>query len=140
MSDTFFYPFRATLFNQVRENNEVTYYKTFLYVMDWQQEQGIKTLKTSNTAVDVKSNIVLYIPYDTTSEAEYVSPKVYARLVSKEGYWTLATHDKIVKGFIDDDITTEKQYRELSSYYDDVATITSVTDCEMMKHFEVRCA
>lgn len=133
-----FSDYNATLFNEVRKNGKVTYEKTYLYGIDWQAEEGVKTLKTSNTAVDSKSDITLFVPYKATDKI-YISPKKFNNLENHDGYYTLRAHDKIVKGIIDFDLTPSN-YRELELKYDDVVTIATVVNCDIMNHFQIECA
>lgn len=66
----------------------------------------------------------LRIPEDAPGAA-YVTPKKFAALADKTGYFTLAKGDKIVRGSVPDE---NPRRGDLESKYDNVITITGVTD------------
>ena len=54
---------------------------------------------------------------------------------NKSKYYTLLAGDKIVKGIIKNDITPDYSITNLENDYDDVITITNITECS--EHFEI---
>lgn len=113
------------------------YRRIYFHDVDWQQNIGIKYLKYTKSSMNTNCDILLFVPY--RDDMKYVTPKKYEQLENKEGYYTFKTHDKIVKGVIDFEITDSSKLRELELKYDDVVNILSVEDCDMFGHFELEC-
>jgi len=133
-----FSDYNATLYNLVKKEGKVTYKRTYLYGIDWQSETGIKILKTSNTALDPKATISVFIPYESTDKT-YLSPKKFNELTNHEKFFTLKAHDKLVKGIIDFEVNNVNDFKLLETKYDDVVTVATVINSEIMGHFEVDC-
>lgn len=111
--------------------------KIYFHNVDWQQDAGIKYLKYTKSSMNTDYDVLIFVPYH--NELKYITPKKYEQLENKEGYYTLKTHDKIVKGIIDFEITDTSKLRELELNYDDVVNILRVEDCNMFNHFELEC-
>lgn len=126
-----------TLFHKCRKGKQEDYVRFYFHNVDWQQDIGVKYLKYTKSSMNTDSDILLFVPYP--DDMEYISPKRYDALENKKNYFTFATHDKIVKGIIDYEITDRQSLKDLELNYDDVVDIVRVEDCNMLGHFELEC-
>lgn len=125
-----------TLFNLYDENGEQRYKRTYIRGVDWQSKQSVTVGDKGLLSAD---SIKIFIPYDADMDGgEFLKPKAFNRS-NKSNYFTFKEGDIIVKGIIDFELTGVKPntVKYLKEFYDDVATIISVIDCEVTGNWEV---
>lgn len=97
--------------------------------------------KASNrlqSGLESADHVLLLIPFDYTSQSNYVSPREFEELEDKSNHFTLKTGDKIIKGDIEYEV--ERKISELDELYE-TFTITSVDSKDFgsshMRHWEL---
>lgn len=111
------------------------YKRTVIENVFWDEKQASNRLQSGLKDAD---KVLLLIPFDYTSQDEYISPREFEKLEDKTGYFTLQIEDRMVKGDIDFEITSKPS--DLDREYE-AFTITSVDKKDFgsyhMRHFEV---
>ncbi len=107
--------------------------KTQVRNVHWEETQGANIIKSGMTNAD---SVKVYIPYLSLEEHLYVDPKQY----NGNGI-TFNPGDYIVKGLIEDEITSSS---ELEKQYNTAVKIKTVDNrndslIEDLWHFEVGC-
>lgn len=115
------FPHSCTVYNRYREGKEDIWQRTVLTGIFWDNVRG---LNSRTGAVDHEDSAVIII--SAADRTGYLSPKEYARVEDKAGYWTLQPGDKIVFGKILYEIDETHRLAELEKDYDDVLNITKV--------------
>jgi hypothetical protein len=87
----------------------------------WDNSKGITKTTLSDESAD-KAIIVIPYTQNRLSSMTFIKPKAFDALVSKTGYWTINTSDKIAMGTIPDTIDIE----DLEKLYDDVLNVSYV--------------
>lgn len=97
-----------------------------------------KATNRLQSGLESADHVLLLIPFDYTSQSNYVSPREFEELEDKNNYFTLKTGDKIIKGDIDYEIN--RKISELDELYE-TFTITSVDTKDFgsshMRHWEL---
>lgn len=141
----------ATLFNYFKdkETGKVTYRKTYLRGVFWDDVKQSNVLKSGLATVE---SVLICIPFSVNADnKQYKSPKEYQKLtdVGKDNAFTFVANsqDIIVKGIVDYEIdnTSSKTISEglmyLKNNYDSVMTISVVDEkdfgSEAMRHWEL---
>lgn len=111
------------------------YKRTVVHDVFWDEKKAYNRLQSGLESAD---QVLLLIPFDYSSNSEYLSPIEFEKLEDKTSYFTLQIGDRIVKGEIDFEITGKVS--DLDKLYD-AFTITSVDTKDFgsphMRHFEV---
>lgn len=119
-----------TIFNKYIENRETKYKRSYIDKVLWEDSKGSNVLQSGLSSADSSTIYILFknIP-------NYVLPKVFAQTL--EGV-TLQQEDIIIKGNVEEDFTTLKDFE---SKYDYVRVITSVDTLDFgtprLHHFKV---
>lgn len=125
----------VTLYNRVGTTTP-TFHRTHLRGVYFEDTRGQHTSKTGATVAD---SMLLLIPTDVNAGGKsFTGQKAFAAATDKSTQWTLAEGDIVVKGIVNDDITTQSN---LDKKYDTVRKITSVSDNRQgspsLQHWEV---
>ena len=124
-----------TLFNRVKGKNGYEYYKTYIKGVDWQNKVIVVNTQAGAKGILKKDNTIIFIDNPSETTKTFLKPKAFNRMENKSKYYTLLAGDKIVKGIVKNDITLDYSITNLENDYDDVITITNITECS--EHFEV---
>lgn len=124
-----------TLFNRVKGKNGYEYYKTYIKGVDWQNKVIVVNTQAGAKGILKKDNTIIFIDNPAKTTKTFLKPKAFNRMENKSKYYTLLAGDKIVKGIVKNDITPDYSITNLENDYDDVITITNITECS--EHFEV---
>lgn len=120
-----------TIFNRYIENRETKYQKSHIYDVHWEDNQGANILQSGLVSADRST---IYIPFDSCKD--YVTPSEFK--INHNGKITFQPEDVIVKGIIDDEFTTIKDFEKK---YDFVRMVTTVDTrdygSQRMRHWEV---
>lgn len=116
---------KITVYN--RYTDPSTRYQVYLpTVISGIHWYGTNKTTPNNDGLISAKQYTLRIPIEADfSGATYAPPKAYEKLASKNGYFTLAEGDIIVKG---EHIVSNAKPAYLTQNFDDVITIISVTD------------
>lgn len=127
-----------TIYNRYFVNRVETYQRTVVRDVVWQATKAVSGRSNGVLASNVAT---IFIPF--ARGAAYVKLKAWQALVDKSDNWTLQEGDVIVRGEINDDITTEYTLSALRAEYDDVVTITSIDAMDQgspnVQHWQVGC-
>lgn len=97
-----------------------------------------KAVNRLQSGLESADHVLLLIPFDYTSQSNYVSPREFEELEDKSNHFTLKTGDKIIKGDIEYEV--ERKISELDELYE-TFTITSVDSKDFgsshMRHWEL---
>ena len=111
------------------------YKRTVVRDVFWDEKKAVNRLQSGLESAD---HVLLLIPFDYSSNSEYLSPIEFEKLEDKTSYFTLQVGDRIVKGDIDFEISGKLS--DLDKQYE-AFTITSVDKKDFgsphMRHFEV---
>ena len=131
----------ATLINEVFEDKKTKYYVTHLTDIDWQQQSiGLKYLKSLGAKTVDENKVLIFVNYGIYDRKEYIGPKAFKRIEDKENYFTFEEGKSIlIKGIHDIKINTVQEFKELQDKFDDYVKVTSITKCDLTKHFELGC-
>ncbi len=112
----------ATLFTRIfdQESRKYTYKRTYLKNVSWQAGHKIKVNK--GQIVADSETVSVYVPF--TQIEMYCSPKKFAKLTDKTGFFTFNAGDRIIKGLTAFELT-EQNTKELAQF-DDVLTISTI--------------
>ena len=124
-----------TLFNRVKGKNGYEYYKTYIKGVDWQNKVIVVNTQAGAKGILKKDNTIIFIDNPAETTKTFLKPKSFNRMENKSKYYTLLAGDKIVKGIVKNDITPDYSITNLENDYDDVITITNITECS--EHYEV---
>lgn len=119
------FPHTVTIYNQYLGKNRLNHWqRTVLSGVFWDSTKGISIGKGNLTSDD---EATVRIPVQVRCKGrQYISPKVFAGLEDKTGYWTLSPEDRMVYGDIPFVVDDEHRISMLEQQYDDVLTITKV--------------
>lgn len=111
------------------------YKRTTIYNVFWDEKKAYNRVQSGLESAD---KVLLLIPFDYSSQDEYISPREFEKLEDKTGYFTLQDGDRIVRGDIDFEINSK--ISDLDREYE-AFTITSVDTKDFgsphMRHWEV---
>lgn len=125
-----------TLFNKKYDKATRTdvYVKTVLNNVHF---EGVRASSIDDKETKVNDSLFVIIPFSVYG---YLKPKEYQKQQDTLGRWTLQEGDIIVKGIVENDITSSKELKAL----DDVYTINSIEIVDYsvtcLNHFEVYAA
>lgn len=126
------FPHTITLYNKYKDGTVEKWQRTTLIGVYWNAVKGSVSRKTGTSSAD---SLQLIIPMMVLG---YKSPKEWAKLENKQGYWTLESGDMVVLGNITQEVT--KTSAELKQSLDNCLTISSVDTRNIgagMAHWEV---
>lgn len=127
----------VTIYNKYTDRATRTdaYNRTVIKNVFFDEKKATNRLQSGLNDAD---QALLLIPFDYSSQAEYVPPIEFRDLESKENYFTLQNGDRIVKGDISYEVTSK--ISDLDKEYQ-TFTITSVDTKDFgskkMRHWEV---
>lgn len=125
-----------TIYNKHFDKSERMdlYHKTEIDKVFWDDTKAYNRLQSGMNEAD---EVTIFVPFDYTSNKEYISPKEYAKLDDVGGYFTFRTGDVIVKGKVDTEVDNPT---ELEKHYE-VFVITSVDTKDYgsphMRHWQI---
>ena len=125
-----------TIYNKVYDDDKGydTYQRTVIKGVHFEDSKGANVIKSGLENADRAS---IYVPFKSEMSRQYLSPIEFKKLDDKSKYFTFEKGDRLIKGDIDFEPTTEKSIDE--NY--DAFTITSVDifdfGSENMRHFEL---
>lgn len=124
-----------TIYNKYVDSGEEMYQRTVVKDTEWENRAAANKLASGGS---IKADTAsIYIPF--ARNHGYLAPKAWQD--DRSGNWTLKTGDFIVKGEVDDEISSVFTISDLKSDYDDVVKITSVDTHDFgslsMQHWEV---
>jgi len=127
-----------TVYNKYIASGVETYQRTQIFNIEWENHKGANIIKSGLMTAD---QATIYIPWARCGL--YLTPKVWlaSTLTSKAGRWTLSMGDYIVRGLVEDEITTGFTMSDLKAKYDDVLQVKSIDIRDMgsisMWHIQV---
>lgn len=127
-----------TVYNKKKINRNDVWLRTHLLGVNY---HGEAELTVSDKDLKATDKYIIRIPYDVTSDKTFVDNRTFKALSLEEldNCYTLQKGDIIVKGLIEDDITSHFQ---LQDKYD-ALTVLSVTDnrrgTSYTSHIKVVC-
>jgi len=126
-----------TIYNKYfdKETRTDKYQRTVIQDVFWEERKAYNRLKSGLESAD---KVLVLIPFTNIPNRQYLTPKEFRKVGSKENYFTLAEEDKIVRGEIYFEI--EGKLSDLDKKYE-AFTITSVDTHDYgsyyMRHWEV---
>ncbi len=118
--------------------------KTYLKGIDWQDYSGLAKSVFQMVGYKVENLTLVCVPYGVDAGGKkYIGPQEYKMLSDEsdcDKYFTLTTHDKIVRGIVEDEIETAAQLKNLELTKDYVLDIKNVIQCDLVKNFELECS
>ncbi|MFL8951102.1 DUF6751 family protein [Helcococcus kunzii] len=107
--------------------------KTQIKNVHWEESKGANIIKSGMTNAD---SVKVFIPYSSIEEDVYIDPKQY-----KGDGFTLKPGDYIVKGLIEDEITSSSELEKQYSTAVKIKTVDNRNDALIkdLWHFEVGC-
>jgi len=109
-----------TLFNKYVSDRSEFYISTQIERVTWEDRKAVNKLSSGG---DIKADAAyIYIP--KARGLDYLTPKLW--LENKTSNWTLQSGDIVVRGLIEDEITSAFTISDLKKKYDFVLTINSV--------------
>ena len=125
-----------TIYNKVYDEDKGydLYQRTVIKGVHFEDSKGANVIKSGLENADRAS---IYVPFKADMSRQYLSPIEFKKLDDKSKYFTFEKGDRLIKGDIDFEPTTEKSIDENF----DAFTITSVDifdfGSEKMRHFEL---
>mgnify|MGYP000011461254 CR=1 FL=1 len=125
-----------TIYNKVYDEDKGydTYQRTVIKGVHFEDSKGANVIKSGLENADRAS---IYVPFKSEMSRQYISLIEFKKLDDKSKYFTFEKGDRLIKGDIDFEPTTEKSIDE--NY--DAFTITSIDifdfGSENMRHFEL---
>lgn len=111
------------------------YQRTVLKGVFWDEKKAVNTIQSGLESAD---SVFIAIPFQVSSDKQYLSPKEFEKAEDRSKYFTLQEGDRIVKGNIDFEIISKVS--DLDKEYE-AFTITSVDTKDFgsshMRHWEV---
>ena len=109
----------CTLYNRYVTSGVEYYQRTVLAAVSWQNRKAANVIRSGLLAAD---SAVIYIPQSLGTN--YLKPLAWQ--ADRNGSWTLAVGDVMVKGLVTDEIAGGFTMTSLKVKYDDVVVIKSV--------------
>lgn len=131
----------ATIFNRSvdSQSGAVTYTKTVIPAVHWEDSTSAVQNKTSNTK---RKSAFILIPYSVRNriKKKYVLPEAYAKLPPKDRQrrWTVGIGDILVKGS-SCEVIPDREFRQWMINHPEAAIISKVDTLDLgrLKHWEV---
>lgn len=124
-----------TVYNRVydKEQGRDVYFKTVFYKVHFEERKGANIIKSGLE----QSDSILAVVLCSSTDKVYLSSKEFEKVTGKKDVFTFQSGDIIVKGDIDDEISSLKEFGQKYEYY----TITSVDfygfGTMKMRHWEI---
>lgn len=114
-----------TIYNKVydRDAGINRYYRTVLKGVNWQDTTAVQPADKGIVSADVAE---IYIPFAVETEKQFRKPKNFVQDAEKPSLFTVEAGDLVVRGIVEEDLTSAKDEERLKSAYDDVRTIAVV--------------
>lgn len=114
-----------TLYNKVYDRDTGTnrYYRTVLKGVNWQDTTAVQPTDKGIVSADVAE---IYIPFAVETEKQFRKPKNFVQEPEKAGFFTIEAGDLVVRGIVENELTSAKDEERLKNAYDDVRTIAVV--------------
>lgn len=114
-----------TLYNKVYDRDTGTnrYYRTVLKGVNWQDTTAVQPTDKGIVSADVAE---IYIPFTAETEKQFRKPKNFVKETEKTGFFTVEAGDLVVRGIVEDELTSAKDEERLKNAYDDVRVIAVV--------------
>lgn len=114
-----------TIYNKVYDRDAGTnrYYRTVIKGVNWQDTTAVQPTDKGIVSADVAE---IYIPFAVETEKQFRKPKNFVQETEKAGIFTIEAGDLVVRGIVEEDLTSAKDEERLKSAYDDVRTIAAV--------------
>lgn len=112
-----------TVYNKKKVNRSETWFRTYLLGVNF---HGEAELAVGDKDLKAADKYVIRVPDSVTSDKKFVDNRTFKALSAEEidNCFTFQKGDIIIRGFVEDDITSPSQLQE--EY--DVLTVLSVTD------------
>lgn len=129
-----------TLYNKVydRDAGASMYYRTVLKGVNWQNKTAIQPTDKGMVSADVAE---IYIPFAVETEKQFRKPKNFVQETEKTGFFTIEAGDLVIRGTVENELTSAKDEERLKNAYDDVRTIavveTNDNGSSEMQHWKV---
>ena len=124
--------------NSDRDAGINRYYRTVLKGVNWQDTTAVQPADKGIVSADVAE---IYIPFAVETEKQFRKPKNFVQDAEKPGLFTIEAGDLVVRGVVEEDLTSAKDEERLKSGYDDVRTIavveTNDNGSPEMQHWKV---
>ena len=130
----------VTIYNKVydRDSGSNKYYRTVLKGVNWQDTTAVQPAENGVITADISK---IYIPFQVETEKQFLKPREFLTENEKEGVFTIAPGDIIIKGIVDAEIKTKKDEERLQNSVDNFRVIVSVDTNDngslFMKHWMV---
>lgn len=126
-----------TLYNKVTIKDEVTWYKTHIHNVNWQDKNVL--VPTEKTLYSITQ---IFVPFEAVRRAgkDYIGSVAFRKENDRDNLITFTESDLIVKGVCEYDLNTGSE-KDLRSTVDNVLSIIAVSvnnnGSPRMQHFEV---
>ena len=127
-----------TIFNKHYDptSKSEKYQRTQIVGVVWENRKAANVIKSGLISAD---QVAIYIPF--ARGANYLQPIAWQALSNKTGKWTLQIGDFVVKGLVNDSITSSFTISDLKAKYNDVLSIKSVDTMDRgsahMRHWQL---
>lgn len=115
----------VTIYNKFydRDSGSNKYYRTVLKGVNWQDTTAVQPSENGVITADISK---IYIPFQVETEKQFRKPRNFLEENSKEGVFTIAPGDIIIKGIVDAEIKSKKDEERLQNSVDNFRVIASV--------------
>lgn len=115
----------VTIYNKAydRDSGSNKYYRTVLKGVNWQDTTAVQPVESGVVTADISK---IYIPFQAETEKQFRKPRNFLAENEKDGVFTIAPGDIIIKGIVDAEIKTQKDEERLQNSVDDFRVIASV--------------
>ena len=130
-----------TVYNKVEFRDEITYYRTYIEQVNW---QNVTRAVVGSNGIDADKGLfgstVIFIPRSSIDECvkEYKKPKAFMSEADKSAFFTFEEGTVIVRGTCTYDLNAGT-LKDLKAKYDDVLTVLVVDTADNgsydMQHF-----
>lgn len=114
-----------TIYNKVydRDAGANRYYRTVLKGVNWQDTTAVQPTDKGIVSADVAE---IYIPFAVETKKRFRKPKNFVQEPEKADFFTIEAGDLVVRGIVENELTSAKDEERLKNAYDDVRTIAVV--------------
>jgi hypothetical protein len=112
----------CTIYNKHIVDGVEAYQRAQIEDIEWDSRKGANVLATGGNIAADAAKIVIPV----SRGANYLPPAEWQALTTKTGKWTIQVEDYIVKGLVEDEISSAFTITDLKAKYDDVLRISSV--------------
>lgn len=129
-----------TIYNKVydRDTGINRYYRTVLKGVNWQDTTAVQPTDKGILSADVAE---IYIPFAVETEKQFRKSKNFSQEAERAGLFTIEAGDLVVRGIVEDDLTSAKDEERLKNAHDDVRVIavveTNDNGSPEMQHWKV---